>query len=82
MNRIELMGMASDVIENNMFSVNRFDLLPTLTTQMPRVICNGMTSAVALVIKTYHLRCLDEDRLYVDRLHNSMNYKDVCWVPK
>ena len=35
------MGMASDDIRQSMFAVERFDLLPTLTNQMPQAVCDG-----------------------------------------
>ena len=44
MNRVELMGLASEVVQNNMFEVERYDLLPTLTDAMPQAICNSKLS--------------------------------------
>ena len=41
LNMIELKGMASDMVDDNMFQVESFDDLSSLVSQMPLSICNS-----------------------------------------
>ena len=69
LNQIELMGMASDDIRQSMFAVERFDLLPTLTSQMPQAVCDGKCSSTIMALEPHsRCQCCGSPLLYLTKI--------------